>query len=116
MENSVVVHGQRFVEGDTYYSVGALQVKGIEQWEFTGDRFDTNRVLMKNMFKTPEEAHELLKYIQGLELESTQSELKYCPNGCESEIERTYSDLLNPKQYGYRCGKCGKEFYIKRKI
>jgi hypothetical protein len=70
MQNSVVVHGTRFNEGDTYYSVGALQVKGIEQWQFTGDRFDANRVLMKNMFKTPEDAEKLLKHMQEFKLEN----------------------------------------------
>jgi hypothetical protein len=42
--------------------------------------------------------------------------LKCCPNGCESDVVRTYSDLLNPIQYGYKCKKCGKEFYRKGKI
>ncbi len=42
--------------GETYYSVGPLQINGIEKWHFTADKYDRSRLEIGNVFKTEEEA------------------------------------------------------------
>ena len=54
--------------GDTYYSIGALQnVNGVEKWTYTGDRYDIIRQSLGIMFKTKEEALNLLDLIKAFE-------------------------------------------------
>ena len=53
-----------FNRGDVYYSVGPLQSGTIEQWVFTNDRHDQNRLLLGNAFPTQQEAEHLKKYIE----------------------------------------------------
>ena len=50
--------------GDKYYSIGALQsLSGIEEWTYTGDRYDHIRMKMGFVLKTREAAEALRDYL-----------------------------------------------------
>ena len=49
--------------GKVYYSVGPLQLGGIEKWTFSNDRYDKSRLEIGNIFETLEEAQELKKIL-----------------------------------------------------
>ena len=49
--------------GEIYFSVGPLQVSGIEMWKYSNDRFDISREEIGNMFKTKEEAEDFKKML-----------------------------------------------------
>jgi len=50
--------------GETYFSVGPLQHSGIEQWEWTNDRYDRSRALIGNVFDTKDKATEASAVIE----------------------------------------------------
>lgn len=61
---NVTIHNHEFSIGDTYYSAGPLQSGRIEQWTFSGDRYDQNRAEVGNMFVTSEGARIMALYMK----------------------------------------------------
>ena len=57
--------------GTKYYSVGPLQGGLIEEWTYTGDIYDNNRILSNNFFFTEEEAIDFHAYMLKYKKEHT---------------------------------------------